>query len=42
MVLATARPKKEPIGLVTAASMMACRGVKTLVPTTVAMLLAVS
>ena len=42
MVLATARPKKAPKRLVTAASMMACRAVRTFVPTTVAMAFAVS
>ncbi len=42
MVLATASPKKAPNRFVHAASMMAWRGVSTLVPITVAMALAVS
>jgi len=42
MVLATAAPKKAPMRFVTAASRIAWRGVKTFVPTTVAMELAVS
>ena len=42
MVWATAAPVIAPSRLVTVASMMAWRGVSTLVPTTVAMALAVS
>src|SRR5208283_3000862 len=42
IVLATALPMKAPTRLVTAASATACRGVSTLVATTVAMELAVS
>jgi hypothetical protein len=37
IVFATARPKNAPNKFVTAASMIACRGVSTFVPTTVAM-----
>lgn len=42
MVLATAVPQKAPMRLVTAASMMAWRGVRTRVETTVAIALAAS
>ena len=42
IVFATARPKNAPNRFVTAASRMAWRGVRTFVPTTVAMALAVS
>ena len=42
MVFATASPKNEPMRFVTAASRIAWRGVRTLVPTTVAMEFAVS
>src|ERR1017187_2642877 len=42
IVAATAVPKNAPMRLVTAASITACRGVSTLVETTVAMELAVS
>src|SRR5712671_6339407 len=42
IVVATAVPKNAPMRLVNAASSTACRGVSTLVETTVAMELAVS
>ena len=42
IVAATAVPKNAPMRFVTAASKIACRGVSTLVETTVAMELAVS
>ena len=42
MVFATAAPHMAPSRLVMAARMIACRGVSTRVPTTVAMALAVS